>query len=242
MQLPEAQTTRVTVDAGRGLRDHRFRAGLGGRPRGRQEMIDKDALHAFTGGIQVRETPAPGRAAYSPPSTRHLSPADLAALQPVRGGGGARDEPKPEPAPRPPLLEPVAPPPPRGVFGSSSPAVEAFLDGLGRLGSDHFRDIASWVPATPEDPRRDERIDEFQLLVRYLRQFATLQPKVSHAILDEIDQRTSRADMDIRPKVARLAWLAAIAIAFADSLPAADRAWVCEPFSHDFTYQVTWVR
>jgi hypothetical protein len=205
-------------------------------------MIDKDAFYAFTGGIQVRETVAPGRTTYSPPSTRHLGPAELAAMHPVRGGAGSREDAKPEPAPRPPLLEPVAPPPPRGVFGANSAPVEQFLDGLGRLGSDHFRDIATWVPATPDDPGRDARIDEFQLLVRYLRQFSTLQPKISHAILDEIDQRTSRADMDIRPKVARLAWLAAVAIAFADSLPAADLTWICEPFARDFTYQVTWVR
>jgi hypothetical protein len=48
-----------------------------------------------------------------------------------------------------------------------------------------------------------------------------------------VDSRTQRASPDIRPKVARLAWLAAIAIAFSASLPAPDRTWLCEPFARD---------
>jgi hypothetical protein len=186
-------------------------------------VIGKDALDPFVGGIRLKdeEEPRAGRRLHPPPSSVQISDAELAALQP---------------APRPPLLDPVAPAPPRGGFGTNSPAVEQFLDRLGRLGPEHFRRVAAWVPAPASDPRRDERLDEFNLLVRHLRRFATLQPRISHAILDEIDHRISRAGVEIRPKVARFAWLAAVAIAFSESLPAAERDWVCEPFGGENPY------
>jgi hypothetical protein len=150
----------------------------------------------------------------------------------ARGGGGRREEQAPAAA-RPPLLEPSAPPPAAGGFGPNSAAVERFLDGLARLGPEHFRDIAAWAPGAAGDPNRDERIDDFNQLVRHVREYAAIQPRIGEAILVEVDMRTQRAGIDLRPKVARLAWLAAVAIAFSASLPVSDRRWLYEPFLED---------
>lgn len=176
---------------------------------------------------------SPVRSLYSPPATGHLTPDELAARTPARGGAGSREEAPAGPRERPPLLDPSAPPPRPGEFGRHSAAVERFLDGLSRLGPAHFADVADWVPAPADSPVRDEKIDDFNNLVRTVRQFATLDPRIGRALLAATEARTQRAPDPIRPKVARFAWLAALAIAFADSLPASDRAWMCAPFALD---------